>query len=133
MGAAHPTRGHRRDGKGERVMEGFEKAVMDAAQKAFLKIVSDGSWIQPDYNNRIKLPPSIMNEVWGLVDTERLKKALAKRIESELADRIVNHIATELATDIKQILSVKERREALRHLAREHMEAIMKIPAEVSP
>ena len=38
---------------------------------------------------------------------------------------MVNHMAAELATDIKQILSVQERREALRALAREHMDSIM--------
>lgn len=41
----------------------------------------------------------------------------------------MNHMAAELATDIKQILSVKERREALRALAREHMDAVMKAGA----
>jgi len=30
-----------------------------------------------------------------------------------------------LATDVKQILSVKERREMLRGLARDHMDAVM--------
>ena len=38
---------------------------------------------------------------------------------------MVNHMAAELATDIKQILSVSERREMLRGLARDHMDAVM--------
>lgn len=42
---------------------------------------------------------------------------------------MVNSIAAELATDIKQILSVKERREMLRGIAREHMDAVMKAEA----
>ena len=50
----------------------------------------------------------------------------ATRLEAELADRMVNHMAAELATDIKQILGVKERREMLRGLARDHMDAVMK-------
>ena len=66
-----------------------------------------------------------MNEVWAMVDSDALKLRLKERIEAELADRIVNHIAAELATDIKQILSVTERREAIRSLAREHMDSIM--------
>ena len=37
--------------------------------------------------------------------------------------------AAELATDIKQILSVQERREMLRGLAREHMDAVMQAGA----
>ena len=43
----------------------------------------------------------------------------------ELAERIVNHMAAEISTDVKQILSVKERREALRALARHHMDSLM--------
>lgn len=35
-------------------------------------------------------------------------RIIAERLESELADRMVNHMAAELATDIKQILSVRE-------------------------
>ena len=35
-------------------------------------------------------------------------------------------MAAELSTDIKQLLSVKERREKIRSLARDHMDSIMK-------
>ena len=102
-------------------MTDFELAVKTAAEKAVLKIITEGSWIAPDYANRFKLPA----DVWKLVDQNQIKRHLAARIEEEMADRLVNHIAAELATDIKQILSVPERREALRHVARQHMESIM--------
>jgi hypothetical protein len=52
---------------------------------------------------------------------------------SELTERMVNHMAAELATDIKQILAVKERREMLRGLARDHMEAVMKAGPALEP
>ncbi len=107
-------------------MDTLSKQIKDAAEKSILKIITEGGWIQPDYANRIKLPAEIMQEVWQLVDREKLKKNLVTRIESELADRLINQIAAELATDIKQILSIPERREAIRALAREHMESIMK-------
>jgi len=95
------------------------------AEKGILRILSDGAWVQPNYAGRIQLPKELMEEVWGMVDKKALKKKLVGRIEQELADRIVNAIAAELATDIKQILSVPERREAIRSLAREHMTSIM--------
>lgn len=107
-------------------MSDFARAVQTAAEKSVLKLISEGSWVQPDYANRVKIPVEFMADVWALVDTAKLKKELATRIESELADRIVNGMAAELATDIKQILSIKERREALRNVAREHMDEIMK-------
>ena len=103
----------------------FESAVKHAAEKAVLKIISEGAWVQPDYANRFKLPADFMASVWKLVDQDKIRSEMARRLEAELADRMVNHMATELATDIKQILSVTERREALRSLAREHMERIM--------
>lgn len=106
-------------------MSDFELAIKTAAEKAVLKIISDGSWIAPDYSNRFKMPPEMMVDIWKMVDQDALKKKMAARIEDELADRIVNLMAAEIATDVKQILSVKERREALRNFARQHMDSIM--------
>ena len=106
-------------------MSDFEQAVKTAAEKAVLKIIGEGSWIQPDYANRFKMPTEMMDDIWKMVDVGRLKKEMALRLEAELAERIINKIAEELSTDIKQILSIKERREAIRGIAREHMEAIM--------
>lgn len=106
-------------------MSEFEKAISQAAQNSVLKIISDGNWIASDYASRFKLPPEMLAQVWSMVDIESLKRKMAGRIESELADRIVNHMAAELATDIKQLLSVQERREAIRSVAREHLSHIM--------
>ncbi len=106
-------------------MDNFEKQVKEAAEKAVLHFVSNGGWLLPNYESRLKVPAEWMAEAWRLVDSDKVRAQLAARIEAELADRMVNHMAAELATDIKQILSVKERREALRALAREHMDAVM--------
>lgn len=112
---------------GKGIMSDFENAVKAAAEKAVLKIVSEGSWVQPDYANRVQLPKDFMADVWKMVDTEKIKKCLAARLESELADRLVNHMAAEIATDVKQLLSVTERREALRSIARAHMDAVLSL------
>lgn len=108
-------------------MTDFEKAVKEAAEKAVLKFVQDGGWLMPNYESRLKIPVEWVAECWRLVDSAKLKAKIAERLESELADRMVNHMATELATDIKQILSVQERREAIRAIAREHVESITKL------
>lgn len=105
-------------------MTDFETAVKHAAEKAVLRIISEGAWVQPDYANRFQIPKDFMADVWKLVDTNKLKSAMAARLEQELADRIVNHLAAEIATDVKQLLSDKERREALRSVARENMDRI---------
>lgn len=103
----------------------FEAKVAEAAQRAVLKLIAEGQWVQPDYSNRIVVPKDWMTHIWGLVDRDRVAKQIAELIEGELAARVVNAIAAELATDIKQILSVPERREAVRALARKHLANIM--------
>lgn len=107
-------------------MSDIETAIKAAAEKAVLKIISDGNWLQTDYASRFKLPADFIVSVWGLVDADKVRAQMAARIEAELADRIVNHMAAEISTDIKQILSVNERREAIRSLARQNIEQIMK-------
>ena len=91
-----------------------------------MQFVQGGQWLQPNYESRFKIPVEWVADCWRLIDAEKLKQKIAERLESELAERMVNHMAAELATDIKQILSVKERREMLRGLARDHMDAVMK-------
>lgn len=103
----------------------LEEQIKHHAEKAVLHFITNGAWLQPDYQNRVTVPAGILQRAWDLVDQREIEKKLAVRIESELADRLVNHIAAEIATDVKQILSVPERREAVRQLARDHMQSIM--------
>jgi inorganic triphosphatase YgiF len=104
----------------------FEMQVKCAAEKAVLKFIADGGWLLPNYESRLKIPAEWIAECWKMVDADKLKRQIASRLEAELTDRMVNRMAEELSTDVKQILSVKERREALRALARDHMDSIMK-------
>lgn len=110
-------------------MTDFEQQVKAAAEKAVLQFIGSGGWLLPNYEARLKIPADWIADCWRLVDVDKLKRCIANRLEEELADRMVNHMAAELATDIKQILSVKERREMLRGLARDHMDAVMKAGA----
>ena len=111
-------------------MNDLEQQIKQAAERAVLKFVSEGQWLMPNYESRLKVPAEWIAECWRMVDSEKLRAQIAARLESELADRMVNHMAAELATDIKQILSVKERREMLRAIAREHMDAVMRAGTE---
>ena len=103
----------------------IEEAIKDAAERSILRIILEGGWIAPDYANRFKIPPEFLASVWQSIDENKLREAICRRLEVELAERIVNHMAAEISTDVKQILSVKERREALRALARQHMDSLM--------
>ena len=110
-------------------MSDFDLRLKAAAEHAVLQFIGSGGWLLPNYESRLKIPAEWIADCWRLVDADRLKEQIAARLESELADRMVNHMAAELATDIKQILSVQERREMLRGLAREHMDAVMQAGA----
>lgn len=105
----------------------FEQKLVQGVQQIILKNLADGSFLMPDYSTRFKIPADFVASIWAGMDKDRLRQQITERIESELAERIVNQMAAELATDIKQILSVKERREALRAIARAHMESIMSL------
>lgn len=107
-------------------MSDLEQKIKEAAESAVLKFLRSDQWFILEYQNRFKVPNEWLAECWSMIDRQALQKKLAERIESELVDRMVNLMASELATDIKQILSVQERRERLRGLARDHMESIMK-------
>ena len=107
-------------------MTDFETQMKAAAEKAVLQFIGSGGWLLPSYEARMKVPAEWVAECWKLVDAGKVRAQVAARLESELAERMVNHMAAELATDIKQILSVKERREMLRGLARDHMDAVMR-------
>jgi hypothetical protein len=120
---------HPEDIAGNLAASSFDQRVKDAAEKAVLQFIGSGGWLLPNYESRLKIPAEWLADCWRLVDAEKLKQQIASRLEAELADRMVNHMAAELATDIKQILSVKERREMLRSLARDHMDAVMKAGA----
>lgn len=108
-------------------MSSFEKAIHDHAEKALLKMIGDGQFIMPDYKNRVPIPESFMRDVWAMLDKEKIKAKMAEKLHDVVVDHIMNKLAQEIATDIKQILSVQERREAIRAIAREHVESITKL------
>lgn len=105
----------------------FDKKLQEAVQGQIISSIHKADLLQLRYDERFKLPESFMQDCWSLIDKEELKSKLAKRLESELIDRLVNHMAQEIATDIKQILSVKERREAVRSVVRDNFDSLTKI------
>lgn len=107
-------------------MSKFEEDLMNSVKCAMVKQISNQDFIKIDYNDRAKLPSDFIEKAWGLIDQDKLIESLSKRLESELIDRLVNHLAAEIATDIKQVLSVKERREAVRSVVRDNIDKLTK-------
>ena len=105
-------------------MANFEDDLMNSVKCAMTKQINNADFINIPYDSKLKLPSDFIDAAWGLIDKDSLMNKLAKRLEDELVDRMVNHMAAEIATDIKQVLSVKERREAIRHLARSNIDIL---------
>ena len=105
-------------------MSKFEDDLMNSVKCAMVNQINKTDFIQIPYDQRKKIPDHFIERAWELVDHSELCKKLSQRLESELVDRIVNHMASEIATDIKQVLSVKERREKIRSLVRENIEEL---------
>ena len=106
-------------------MDSFESDLMNSVKCSMVKQISNAEFVKILYNDRVHLPDNFLEEAWGLVDKEALLVKLGARLETELVDRLVNHMASELATDIKQVLSVKERREAIRSVVRDNIDKLV--------
>lgn len=94
--------------------ESFEKSVVKAVQGSIIKKLSDDSLFEINYNDRVKIGSDKIREVYSLVDWNKIMGIVREKIELHIADKIVNNLATELGTDIKQIMCNTELREDLR-------------------
>lgn len=103
----------------------FENLANDI-ELSIRKQIQDTKLVNIPYSGMITVPQDFIQDVWDSMDKESIKQKLADRLESELVDRIVNHMAAEISTDIKQVLSVKERREAIRSVCRDNIDSICK-------
>lgn len=99
----------------------FEQRMTEAVQDALVKLVRDGSFIQPQYQNRITIDPQILREIHNSVSLERVKARVQEGVETRMADAILNAMATEFANDVKQILSQRELREDVRAVIRDRI------------
>ena len=102
----------------------FEHIISDI-EKSIVKQIGEAKLVNIPYSGLFTLPESFISNAWERVDKDALNKKLAERIESELIDRIVNHMAAEISTDIKQVLSTKERRESIRAVCRKNLDLIV--------
>lgn len=108
-------------------MSDFEKDLLNSVKCSMVKQIDKTDFISIPYDCRPKLPPEFMQRAWEMVDQDSVIEKLSQRLESELVDRLVNSIAAEMATDIKQVLSVKERREAVRSLVRDNIDSLTRL------
>ena len=110
------------------MIEEFGNNLTKAAMNALMKTITDG--VVVPYENKYKVPNGFFEQVWKTVDMEKVKKEMANILEKELAEKVMNKMAQEMATDIKQLLSDKERREKIRSYARMCLDDIINNTSE---
>ena len=96
----------------------FDEELQRAVQRSVLDLVIKGNLVMPDYEHRAKVPAAKIQEIYDAIDWGRVKELVIKAAEERVADVILNSMATEIATDVKQVLSNKELREEVRAFVR---------------
>lgn len=100
-------------------MDKFAQDLLQRIQSNVLAQVSKAELINVGYNStKIDLPKDMLKECYENIDTNKIKQLIIKRLEEEVADKIVNKLITEYSNDVKQIMSNTELREDLRGILR---------------
>ncbi len=105
----------------------LESRLLELMVRQLEKSIHAADLVSINYQERFKLPSDFIAKAWSLVDQDSLLQSLSVKLQDELVDRLVNQMAAEIATDIKQILSVQERREAVRSVVRDNIDKLTKV------
>lgn len=96
----------------------FEEELQKAVQQSVIKMAREGSLVLPDYAARAKIPAQRVQDLYDSINWDNVRSLVMAGIEQHVADKILNAVATEMATDVKQVLSNKELREEVRSFIR---------------
>lgn len=96
----------------------FEEQMMQAVEDSVLKMIRDGGFIMPDYANRPRIPSDKVQDIYAAINWDNVRRKVMDKVEDRCADHILNSMATEIANDVKQVLSNKELREEVRTFVR---------------
>lgn len=114
-------------------MNEFEQKMLAITQRQILKRLEGFQWIEipspsysggPTYGTGIRLSVDYLKSLFAAVDLEAVKRAVIRKVEDGLADRIFNQMVTEMTTDVKHVLSNKALREDIRGVVRKRLEEL---------
>lgn len=100
-------------------MSEFAQKIHEAVEDAIVKMIREGSFIQPNYSQRLTLDPALFRAAYDAIDMTRVTQRIVAKCEERMADHVLNSMATEFANDVKQIMGNKELREDIRSVVRE--------------
>lgn len=96
----------------------FDETLQQAIQHTVIDFIRKGEWMKLDHNAKINIDSAWLRKMHSMVDMDTVMKLVATQVEQRICDGIINSMTTEIATDIKSIMSNKELREDLRSVIR---------------
>jgi hypothetical protein len=105
---------HQKDGQTPEKADFLVTAILDAAKRSLVDAFNKGTFIMPDYANRMRIPADLVQQVYSLIDYKEVLDLLRPKINQMVADRIAATIAQSLTTDVKGVLGNEEMRKKLR-------------------
>ena len=100
-------------------MKDFAEQVQQAAEESIIAALKSGEWLRMNYSNKLAVSTEQLREVYQGIDMSRVAEILKAKLEQRLADTLFNNLATEIATDVKKIMSNTELREDCRAVIRD--------------
>jgi hypothetical protein len=100
-------------------MKDFAEQVQQAAEESIVNSLKSGEWLRINYANMMAVTSEQLREVYQGVDMSKVAEILKAKIEKKIADALFNALATEIATDVKKIMSNTELREDCRAVIRD--------------
>lgn len=104
----------------------FQDKLTQAVEQSVIATVSKAEWLRIDYQDRMQVPSADLRKVYEALDMQRVIDGVRARVEQHVIDSIMNAMATEVASDVKQILSNKELREDIRAVVRDKLREFAK-------
>lgn len=79
--------------------ESFDKKFHQTVQHAIIDFVRKGDWLTVSWRDKIEVTSSDLRDAFSKVDMHRVMEIVRERIETRIADSIMNSMATEIAND----------------------------------
>lgn len=96
----------------------FDEDIQQAVRDSLVKLIRSGDWLKLDYSAKLPIDAAFLRRVQNSVNLDNVLAKLTENIEARIADAIFNAMATEIATDVKKIMSNTELREDMRAVLR---------------
>lgn len=96
----------------------FDEDIQQAVRDSLVKMIRSGDWLKLDYSAKLPIDTAFLRRIQNSVNLDNVLAKLTDQIESRIAEAIFNAMATEIATDVKKILSNMELREDVRAILR---------------